>query len=89
METGYGNVTSPPPSRISQAAGASPYVWTNTSGREQTVIITSGNVTLTRVSRDGVTYDPLTVLLGAQITLFPGDKLEITWLITAPQLAIY
>ena len=69
-----------------QAPGASPYVYTNTSGLRQQIMVSGGTVTLIEVSRDGTTYFPAGILAGS-VTLNPNDRLRLTYLV-APTMTV-
>lgn len=73
--------------RTTATVGGSPYIYQNTSGGRQLVVVSGGTVTTIEFSRDGVTYDNVNLLSG-EFYLNPGDRIRITYLL-APTAAIY
>lgn len=63
---------------VSQAAGASPYVYTNSNKYVEDVAIAGGTVTAVDFSRGGTTWYPCGVVAG-MIQLSPGDGVRITY----------
>lgn len=81
MSTSGGNVVVPTAYTVApavQAAGASPYTYTNANIYAEDVAIAIGTVTAIEFSRNGTTWYPSGIIAGV-IRLSPGDKVKITY----------
>lgn len=61
-----------------QAAGGSPYVYTNNNAYAEDIAIAIGTVSAIEFSRDETTWYPTGVIAGV-IRLSPGDSVRITY----------
>lgn len=59
---------------------ASPFIYTNSTAYEASVVVTGGTVSLIEFSRDGVTYYPVGTVAG-MFTLSASDKLRVTYIV--------
>lgn len=82
MKNTYGT-----PTRRTQAAGASPYTYTNTNTIPERVIVNNGTVSLIEGQCDGVNFDSLG-LTGGWWLLNPGESIRVSWAIIQPTLVI-
>lgn len=85
-----GGVSSSGTVRSTVSVGASPATYTNADQGAQTLFVTGGSgVTDISISRDGTTFDQVSAVTPANAYLAPGDKLRITYSVTAPTVAKY
>lgn len=61
-----------------QTVTASPFVYTNNSGNDQSEIVSGGTVSLIEYSRNGGTYIPVGAI-GGMFALSPLDSLRVTY----------
>lgn len=75
-------------SNNSITVGASPYVYQNTSARDETVIVSNdGTVSLVQMSVDGVSYHTCATGPGAY-PVAPGDRLKVTYAVVPTMRAL-
>lgn len=75
-------VPNPNPAVTSPTVGPSPWLYTNTSGYTQDVLLIGGTVTLVQFGRAGSFYSTT-----APVRLSPGDQVRVTYT-AAPSAAI-
>lgn len=81
MSTSGGNVAIPSgyaTAPSGQAAGASPYTYTNANAYSEDVMVAGGTVTALDFSRNGTTWYASGLVIGT-VRLSPGDKLKVTY----------
>lgn len=86
MYTGLPNTYAAPPRRT-QAAGASPYTFTNNDSVPVRVVVNNGTVSLIEGQCDGVNFDNLGIT-GGWWLLNPGESIRVSWAILQPTLVI-
>ena len=63
---------------VNQAAGASPYTYTNANAYVEDILVAVGTVSLIEFSRDGVTWYATGMIAGLA-RLSPGDRIKVTY----------
>lgn len=71
----FGARLAPP---VTQTVSASPYIYTNNSGNDQSEIVSGGAVSLIEYSRNGGAYIPVGAI-GGMFALSPLDSLRVTY----------
>lgn len=71
---------------MSQTVSASPYVYTNNTGNDQTEIVQGGTVTLIEYSRNGGSFINVGTTAG-MFALSPLDSLRVTYTV-APTITV-
>jgi hypothetical protein len=72
-----GAIHDAPPSRTVVAVGPSPYTYTNTSGNNESLIVSGGTLSVLGLGRGDLT-DAISVS-GGQVVLAPGDRLYMEY----------
>ncbi len=78
---------SPAGTRSVVSVGASPHTYTNSTARNQTIIVSAGTVTTIAISGDGGSnFDTVGIVAGA-FPLRPNDRCRITYAV-APTVVV-
>jgi hypothetical protein len=67
---------------------ASPFTYQNTSGYNQSVIVTGGTVSLVEFSRDNTTFYSISILTNTMPLLSPNDYLRVTYTVAPTMVSV-